>query len=263
MFGSTWSADVEEYILANHTTGTASGAACNCLIDTLQQLIRTPVDVKAVRQEVNRRFKSGPDRVTARGYLDFTAHSPTILELMRKDPALYRLVCVDLEHGDHGAVVGSGHLILVLGCENNNHFVPRARTPKRMHTNPVELALIGLFSLCVCGRNEGWSEQSDDRLLLELCIFWFASRSYATPSCIYQLGPSRSTLCLSFVYVSARRCRSTGAPLGCLSLQRSARTCTNRLAHRGSRCAHITNASSAYAERARARCLRPWGSVSV
>ena len=56
-------------------------------------------------------------------FLDFGEHSHAILELLGHDPGLYRLVCVDLDHGDHGAVLGNGDTVLHIGHEHGNHFV--------------------------------------------------------------------------------------------------------------------------------------------
>ena len=111
------------YVLANTPQGQASGAANNCLIDTLRQLVHWQGNVRDIRKEINKQFRSGPHRVAARVFLDFGAHSAAVLELMRKDPSMYRLVCVDLDHGDHGAVLGEGPVLLFVGNQKNMHFV--------------------------------------------------------------------------------------------------------------------------------------------
>ena len=114
--------------------GTASGEGCNCLIDTLRQLVsaaKPSTCLKEIRNALRGRFKSGPDKVTAGNYLTFDVHWKGVVELLEKDPDDYKITCIDLDFHGHGEVVGNvgdaGHegiISLYIARENGNHFVP-------------------------------------------------------------------------------------------------------------------------------------------
>jgi hypothetical protein len=114
--------------------GRASGAGFNCLIDTLQQHLGLSVDTPDVRRRLRMLFTTEPTIVTEDNYLDFLAHTRTILRILggiaRRggsaiDMSIYRIVCFDLDRIDlGGAVVGDGDVTIYIGCENGNHFIP-------------------------------------------------------------------------------------------------------------------------------------------
>ena len=114
--------------------GTASGEGCNCLIDTLRQLIAPSKPItcmKEIRNALRKRFKSGSDKVTAGNYLTFDAHWRSVIELVEKDSEDFKITCIDLDFRGHGEVVGNfddsgleGIISLYIARENGNHFVP-------------------------------------------------------------------------------------------------------------------------------------------
>jgi len=113
--------------------GYASGAGCNCLIDTLQQHLGVTVDARLIRERLQLLFQVEPDQVRAGNYLDFRAHSRTIIRLLGNaarrggepiDTSLFRVVCVDLDRMEHGDAVGDGDVTFYIARENGNHFVP-------------------------------------------------------------------------------------------------------------------------------------------
>jgi len=115
--------------------GRASGAGCNCLIDTLRQHLGITVNIPDIRQRLQVLFPAGPDKVTRSNFLDFRAHGPTIIRLLTNaarrgsgeaplDTSLFRIICVDLQYVGHGDIVGDGHVTLHVARVNGNHFIP-------------------------------------------------------------------------------------------------------------------------------------------
>ena len=115
--------------------GYASGAGCNCLIDTLRQHLGLTANVvPVIRERLRMLFQLEPNIVTEGNYLDFLAHTRAIMRMLSNiarrggdpiDTSVFRIVCIDLDRVDHGgAVVGEGDVTLYIGCENGNHFIP-------------------------------------------------------------------------------------------------------------------------------------------
>ena len=130
-----------EDIMKGTTAGTASAEDCNCLIHTLRQLIDPSAPdtcAKQIRESLRKRFKGGPDKVTASNYLTFDVHWRHIVELLGRDPNSYKITCVDLDCPGNGEVVGNldetgneGIVNLYIARENGNHFVPRHKKNRR------------------------------------------------------------------------------------------------------------------------------------
>jgi len=113
--------------------GRASGAGCNCLIDTLRQHLGIPADLPDVRRRLRMLFQVEPTIVTASNFLDFRAHAPAIIRIIANavrrgadpmDTSIFRLVCVDLDRLEHGDCVGTGDVTLYIAREDGNHFIP-------------------------------------------------------------------------------------------------------------------------------------------
>jgi len=123
--------------------GRASGAANNCLIDTLRQKLDiVGVSSAWVRARLRERFPSGAGEVTANNFLTLDIHWSSIIEFLgqgamevglRQRPlqaSIFKIVCVDLESfGEliHGDVVGNGPMILMIARTGHNHFIPLIR----------------------------------------------------------------------------------------------------------------------------------------
>ena len=113
--------------------GVASGAGCNCLIDTLRQHLQVIANVPAIRRALQKLYRVEPTIVTAENFLEFRAHALEIVNLLARaaaldgdpiDTAVFRIICVDLDHLDHGDFVGNGDVTLYIARENGNHFIP-------------------------------------------------------------------------------------------------------------------------------------------
>ena len=116
--------------------GRASGAGCNCLIDTLRQLLDLRCDARAVRNSLRALFPEGPDRVTAQNFLDLRMHWQAIVRLLGEfalprpvalDPNTMRFVCADMVYLSQGDIVGNSTSIFHLARTGTNHFVPLIR----------------------------------------------------------------------------------------------------------------------------------------
>jgi hypothetical protein len=120
--------------------GGASGAGCNCLIDTLNQLLKTCVSNATVRRDLQRKFPTGPNAVVEDNFLDFRAHWAAIIESLGRNstvlppgietlrPNTYRIICVDLRYVNQGDAVGNPEGIkLHIARERVSHFVPLIR----------------------------------------------------------------------------------------------------------------------------------------
>jgi hypothetical protein len=115
--------------------GTASGAGCNCLIDTLRQLLRLNVNIPEIRRQLQLLFPNEPGKVTRLNFLDFQVHGPTILRLLSEaasrqeggapvDMSMFQIVCVDLQYMGNGDIAGNGLVKLFMARERGCHFIP-------------------------------------------------------------------------------------------------------------------------------------------
>ena len=127
--------------------GAASGDDNNCLIQTfilaLQDHVSFIADPRWIRSELQRRFPSGPDRVTEENYLDLRAHWRDIVSLISRSacergfhdgrlirPEAFRVTCVYEVRQVVGDVVGDGPtelFILNEHVQHMRHFVPLLR----------------------------------------------------------------------------------------------------------------------------------------
>ena len=125
--------------------GFAKGDDCNCLIFTLRECLcdvglLCVVDAPWVRMELRRRFRTGPDAVTERNYLDLRVHGPVVLDLIGEsarangcDPGRairaenFKMTCVAEDQRVVGEVVGEGRVDLFPLNEGLRHFVPLLR----------------------------------------------------------------------------------------------------------------------------------------
>ena len=116
--------------------GRASGAGCNCLIDTIRQQLDITADASVVRRGLRELFPSGPNAVGPATYLDLRAHWEAIVRLLGAaarprplplDPQTMRFVCADIVYLGHGDVVGTGAAVFHLARTGANHFVPPIR----------------------------------------------------------------------------------------------------------------------------------------
>ena len=125
--------------------GAASGENCNCLIQTFILALQDHVssflaDPRWIRSELQRRFPSGPDRVTDKNYLDLRAHWRDIVSLISQSacrlgfhdyrqirPEAFRVTCVYEARQVVGDVVGDGPTELFILNEHMRHFVPLLR----------------------------------------------------------------------------------------------------------------------------------------
>ena len=121
--------------------GGSSGEGCDCLIDTLNQLLKTIVPSHVVRRDLQREFPAGEDRVTEGNYLDFRAHWEAILRSLGRhsplvegslDPTDFHFVCADLVYQGQGDTVGTpGGITHYLARQGTAHFVPLIRRLRR------------------------------------------------------------------------------------------------------------------------------------
>ena len=125
--------------------GAASGDDNNCLIQTFILALQDHVssllaDPRWIRSELQRRFPSGPDRVTDENYLDLRAHWRDIVSLISQSacrlgfhdcrqirPEAFRVTCVYEVRQVVGDVVGDGPTELFILNEHMRHFVPLLR----------------------------------------------------------------------------------------------------------------------------------------
>ena len=117
--------------------GNASGEGCNCLIDTLSQLLGAWVPSDFVRRDLMKEFPSGPDRVTEANFLDLRAHWEAIVHSLNRhstvlrvpvNPRSCRLICADLVFIGQGDIVGAENgVTFYLARVHTNHFVPLIR----------------------------------------------------------------------------------------------------------------------------------------
>jgi hypothetical protein len=113
--------------------GKASGAGCNCLIDTIRQKLEITADAREVRHRLQALFPRGPNKVTKGNFLDFRAHWEAIVRILGevaqpiaepRDPDDMQFTCADLEYIGHGDIVGHGPLHFQIARVHGNHFVP-------------------------------------------------------------------------------------------------------------------------------------------
>jgi hypothetical protein len=131
--GRFWVIDGRRYV-----PGHASGAANNCLIDTLRQKLNlVGVNVTWIREELRRRFADPGDAyVSATNFLTLDLHWAAVVDLLLRaagrsntvDHRTVKIVCIDLRGAGadlrHGDVVGNGRLILHIGRVDESHFIP-------------------------------------------------------------------------------------------------------------------------------------------
>jgi len=117
--------------------GRASGEGCNCLIDTVKQLLEVDVPSELVRTDLQREFREGDNKVTRSNFLDFEVHLSAIVRSLDKharakdrsrqrlDPNSMQFTCIDLVYIGQGASVGNpSDQHFYIARENANHFVP-------------------------------------------------------------------------------------------------------------------------------------------
>ena len=123
--------------------GTASGAGCNCLIDTLRKLLEAMLptrfpkkSVDEVRRLLEHRHRGRATRITPGEYLDLALYWEDIVDLfgmIHQEPqlrrALFEIVCVDVTWIGHGERLPAGasregKRTLFVARVNQNHFVP-------------------------------------------------------------------------------------------------------------------------------------------
>ena len=104
--------------------GAAPGTGNNCLIWTLTAVCGVSTHrVSAVRAHLQKEFRMGPEKVTARNYLTAEFHWEAILRQLGKDPAGYKLVVIS-DHRGHGSSYGGGTTMLAIENIGNSHFQP-------------------------------------------------------------------------------------------------------------------------------------------
>jgi len=113
--------------------GRASGAGCNCLIDTLRQHLRVTTDIPWVRRQLQLLFQIEPNNVTHNNFLDFRVHGMAIIRLLCNakrrgaepvDMSMFRIVCVDLQYLGQGDIIGNGDVTFHIARVHGNHFIP-------------------------------------------------------------------------------------------------------------------------------------------
>ena len=125
--------------------GSASGDGCNCLIDTLRQVLHGIMgimcSVVAVRAALESRHRGLPTEIIPNDYLslDLWADIIDLLGLYNENGKVrtswahrFRVVCVDLTWIGNGDVFPRGatadtHTTLAIARVNQNHFVPLLR----------------------------------------------------------------------------------------------------------------------------------------
>ena len=126
--------------------GSASGEGCNCLIDTLRQVLPTFVcDVALVRAELERRHAQNSTAILPFDYLDLAIYWSDIIDIIGEQNILartaklsskFRVCCVDMCWIGHGEVLprdvpANARRTLYIARINQNHFVPLRRSRKR------------------------------------------------------------------------------------------------------------------------------------
>ena len=145
--------------------GTASGDGCNCLIDTLRQLLNAlgsvvipPSCVAEVRGLLEDRHSHGSTPITSRDYLDLALYWEDVVNLLWEQDHLrqqftrsadfFEIICVDLMWVGHGErlphhVDRSTRRGLYVARVNGNHFVPLRRFQDDRCVRPVPRAQAG------------------------------------------------------------------------------------------------------------------------
>ena len=126
--------------------GRASGESCNCLIDTLRQLLPTFLcSVSFVRAELERRHARTPTAIAPLDFLDLALYWSDIVDIsgqynmlgrIQKLSSRFRICCVDMCWVGHGEVLprdvpASARQTLYVARVNQNHFVPLQRSRQR------------------------------------------------------------------------------------------------------------------------------------
>ena len=129
--------------------GFASGAGCNCLIQTLLACLNDNgllcvADVPWIRHELRRRFRQGENRVTEANYLDLRNHWTSIIDLIGISARRHGCDPTNQIHARNFNVTavleerrivverdGVGAISLFVLNEGNQHFVPLLRNRQR------------------------------------------------------------------------------------------------------------------------------------
>ena len=138
-----------EWNAGNFVKGSASGAGCNCLIQTLLACLNDNgilcvADVPWIRQELRKQFLTGENMVTHANFLDLRNHWRSIIDLLgvsarrhgcdRENQIHARNFRVTSVLEDVQRVVevdGDGPIHLFMLNEGNYHFVPLLRNRER------------------------------------------------------------------------------------------------------------------------------------
>ena len=126
--------------------GSASGQCCNCLIDTLRQVLPTVVcDVALVRAELERRHAEKSTAILPFEYLDLATYWSDVIDIIGEQNIVartvglsskFRVCCVDMCWIGHGEVLprdvpANARQTLYIARVNQNHFVPLQCCRKR------------------------------------------------------------------------------------------------------------------------------------
>ena len=109
--------------------GKASGAECNCLIDTLRQQMNLECNITEVRNYVQARhlnIKRGDFLELQHHWRDVISGLAYVIGLDTV-PSAYKIICVDSMFIGNGDVEGNGSSTLYIARQNANHFVPLLR----------------------------------------------------------------------------------------------------------------------------------------
>ena len=122
--------------------GTASGEGCNCLIDSLRQVLPTAVcNVPFIRTEIEKLHQNRASAIIPGDYLDLALYWRDIIDLVGLHNLVrvienmsvhYRVICVDMCWIGHGDVepsdqAGGRRMHVYLARLDGNHFVPLHR----------------------------------------------------------------------------------------------------------------------------------------
>ena len=139
--------------------GTATGDGCNCLIDTLRQLLNELPDVlipqsclPEVRRLLEDKHRDGPTPISSRDYLDLAHYWEDVVNLLWDQDRIrqqltrraksFEIICADILY------VGNGDRLphqrdpsrrrgLYVARVNGNHFVPLRRFVDERVVRPV------------------------------------------------------------------------------------------------------------------------------
>ena len=105
-----------------YTQGYASGEGCNCLTDTLRQMLNIISNTKRVRMELDKTCTTGPGRIRPGDFLELQHHWKDVIDLLFRynemdlpltpsgGPSwsdIHKVFCVDMMHLGQGDVAES------------------------------------------------------------------------------------------------------------------------------------------------------------